>query len=148
MTLSLILAATGLIQISVPEGCPAREPSFIGDPLTILSFESGSARLSPSARRNLDSWRELIQRLRFPARIELTGNTDRVGTRQANLRLSARRARAVRDYLVSLGIPPESISILATGEDHLAVETADGIPEAQNRIVWFAMISDAREPRC
>ena len=120
----------------------------MADPIAILAFESGSAQLSLNARTILDGWRETIRNLRFPARIELTGNTDRVGSRRANLRLSLRRAGAVRDYLVSRGISREAISVRGTGEEYVIIETADEVPESQNRVVWFLMIADEREPRC
>ena len=148
MTLTLVLAATALMQTPASQACPVPDPPIMADPMTILSFESGSAQLSSNARRNLDGWRETIRNLRFPPRIELTGNTDRVGSRRTNLWLSFRRARAVRDYLVRRGIPRDSIRIRATGEQYLVIETPDGVAEAQNRIVWFLMVADEREPRC
>lgn len=67
---------------------------------------------------------------------------------RANLRLSLRRAGAVRDYLVSRGISREAISVRGTGEEYVIIETADEVPESQNRVVWFLMIADEREPRC
>jgi len=138
---TLAFAAASLIQSPDVHACP------IVENFTILPFESGSADLSMRTRRQLDAWREVIRDLQFPARMELIGNTDRVGTRRANLRLSFMRARAVRNYLVSGGIPGSLINIRAFGEDQPLVDTADEIPEAQNRIVQFLMMPDPREPR-
>jgi OOP family OmpA-OmpF porin len=46
----------------------------------------------------------------------VTGHTDRIGTQQYNQRLSERRADAVRDYLVSRGVPKDRIETLGMGK--------------------------------
>ena len=46
----------------------------------------------------------------------VTGHTDRIGTQQYNQRLSERRADAVRDYLVSKGVPKDRIETLGMGK--------------------------------
>ena len=140
MTSSLALFAAALIQSPAAPACP------IVENFTIVPFESGSAVLSTRTRSQIEAW---LRSYRYPpARIDLLGNADRVGTRRANQWLSVRRVRAIRAYLVSLGIPRERISIRGTGEDQLVIETGDGVPEAQNRIVWLSVMPDEREPRC
>jgi OOP family OmpA-OmpF porin len=46
----------------------------------------------------------------------VTGHTDRIGTQRYNQRLSERRADAVRDYLVSRGVPRDKIETLGMGK--------------------------------
>ena len=46
----------------------------------------------------------------------VTGHTDRIGTQQYNQKLSERRADAVRDYLVSKGVPRDRIETLGMGK--------------------------------
>ncbi|HEY0324761.1 MAG TPA: OmpA family protein [Allosphingosinicella sp.] len=141
--LTYALFAAALIQT------PAARPCPIVENFTHLYFDSGSAELSARARRRLDVWRGIIARQRFPVReIRLAGHTDRVGTREADLRLSSRRARAVQAYLLRHGILRERITIEAFGEDLLYVDTDDEVPEADNRVVQLLMVPDAREPRC
>jgi len=48
---------------------------------------------------------------------------------------------------MSSGVPGRRITVSATGEDRPIVETADEVPEAQNRTVWLLMVPDSREPR-
>ena len=141
MTLSIILAAAALPQSYVSGTCP------IVENFTLVLFESGSAGLTTQARTLLDGWSQVILGQHFPATVQLIGNADRVGSRQANLRLSFRRVHAVRDYLIEHGVAGHRISIEATGEDRPLVDTADGVPEAQNRLVQLLMLPDAREPR-
>ena len=46
----------------------------------------------------------------------LTGHTDPLGTDAYNQKLSERRADAVRDYLVSKGVPKDKIETLGMGK--------------------------------
>jgi len=57
-------------------------------------------------------------------RIEAVGHADRIGPAAYNLRLSQRRAEAVKTYLVSLGVDASLVSASAKGEAEPA--TGDG----------------------
>ena len=69
------------------------------------------------------------------SRIQLTGHTDRSGSDQYNLALGTRRGEAVKQALVRLGIPANSIAVISRGESQPLVPTADGVREPQNRRV-------------
>ncbi len=69
------------------------------------------------------------------ARIWLFGHTDTTGREDANLDLSGKRAAAARDYLVGAGVNPERIGIVAQGENHPMVATAQGVRLRSNRAV-------------
>ena len=58
-------------------------------------------------------------------RIALVGHTDWYGTEEYNMLLSDKRARAVSDYMSSLGIAPERIEIIARGEAGAAMARHD-----------------------
>jgi peptidoglycan-associated lipoprotein len=45
------------------------------------------------------------------------GHADSRGTNEYNLALAERRAAASRDYLVSLGIPADRVTIVSKGEE-------------------------------
>lgn len=49
--------------------------------------------------------------------ITVEGHADERGTRDYNLALGARRASAVRDALVSLGVSPEQVSTISYGKE-------------------------------
>src|SRR5690606_24985924 len=49
--------------------------------------------------------------------VEVQGHTDNTGSRAANLRLSTRRAEAVRDYLVRRGVPAARLTARGLGPD-------------------------------
>jgi len=57
-----------------------------------------------------------LMKLAPKVELELIGYTDNLGSLESNLRLSERRARAVRDYLVSEGVAEGRLELLAGGE--------------------------------
>lgn len=69
------------------------------------------------------------------ASIMLAGHADRSGPDRYNVRLSQRRADAVKAYLGGRGVPTTAITTEALGESRPLVQTADGVREAQNRRV-------------
>lgn len=72
-------------------------------------------------------------------RIDATGHADRSGSTGYNQRLSQRRADAVRQALISLGIPQSEIGVFAKGETDPLVPTPDGVREPQNRRVQIVL---------
>ncbi|NNE85811.1 MAG: OmpA family protein [Alphaproteobacteria bacterium] len=69
------------------------------------------------------------------ARIVVAGHTDSVGNPAANQALSKRRADAVAAALRARGVPAGAISTSFAGEGSLAIRTADGVDEINNRRV-------------
>ncbi|AUN29194.1 OmpA family protein [Niveispirillum cyanobacteriorum] len=65
--------------------------------------------------------------------INVAGHADTSGPTDYNQKLSQRRAEAVREYLVSQGLPANQVSVEAKGEADLLVPTADGVREPSNR---------------
>jgi outer membrane protein OmpA-like peptidoglycan-associated protein len=68
-------------------------------------------------------------------RAELVGHTDSVGSDQYNLRLSLRRAEAVRNHLVSQGIDPARITVDGKGKSQPEVPNDTEANRAKNRRV-------------
>jgi outer membrane protein OmpA-like peptidoglycan-associated protein len=72
-------------------------------------FDTGRYTLRQEAREKLARISGIL--LNYPElRIESEGHTDNVGSLELNQGLSQRRADAVREYLISMGIPASSIS--------------------------------------
>jgi outer membrane protein OmpA-like peptidoglycan-associated protein/opacity protein-like surface antigen len=65
--------------------------------------------------------------------ILVVGHTDTVGSRGYNMRLSLRRAAAVKAELVNNGITASMIETDGKGETELMIETGDSVKEPQNR---------------
>lgn len=79
-------------------------------------FDTDRFDLTPEARDTLASNAAWLQS--HPTiSILVEGHCDERNTREYNLALGERRASAVRDYLVFLGIAPERIRIISYGEE-------------------------------
>ena len=99
-----------------------------------LNFDEGTEQLDDRSEAQLAQILEDIHS-RDTFEIDVIGHTDRLDDAQYNARLSGRRASTVRDWLVSNGVPSESISIVGRGELDPLVPTEDGVAEPQNRRV-------------
>jgi peptidoglycan-associated lipoprotein len=77
------------------------------------------------------------------ANLRVEGNADERGTEEYNRSLGERRALAVREYLVNLGIAPERVTTLSFGEDKPANPGHDEAAWAQNRRAEFVVIHSA-----
>jgi membrane fusion protein (multidrug efflux system) len=77
----------------------------------VIRFASGSATLDAVALKSLGAAAEELKRVASP--VYVTGYTDRIGARTANMDLAKRRANAVRDALVVAGLPAERVRLLA-----------------------------------
>jgi OOP family OmpA-OmpF porin len=99
---------------------PAPPPAAQVQKITLASkalFDFDKAVLKPEGKAAIDS--EIISKLNQVSKLELvlvTGHTDPIGTQQYNQKLSERRADAVRDYLVSKGVPRDKIETLGMGK--------------------------------
>jgi outer membrane protein OmpA-like peptidoglycan-associated protein len=69
------------------------------------------------------------------------GHTDDVGTQEYNQKLSERRARAVRDYLVEAGLPPEILSVEGHGKTLPLVQGTSEEARAKNRRVELGVVN-------
>jgi outer membrane protein OmpA-like peptidoglycan-associated protein len=91
------------------------EPRGIVVTLPSVSFAPGKTTLKASAKKTLQKIANELK-ANQSIRVSVEGYTDNVGKAQTNLTLSEKRAQAVRDYLVSLGLPPDRITAAGKGE--------------------------------
>ena len=71
---------------------------------------------------------------KYPAvRVTIEGNCDERGTREYNLALGARRANAVKEYLVSLGVSPDRVDTISYGKERPICTESTEDCWAQNR---------------
>jgi outer membrane protein OmpA-like peptidoglycan-associated protein len=65
--------------------------------------------------------------------VVVVGHADTSGSPAYNVRLSERRAKAVADALVGLGVAQTALQVDWKGETAPAVATGDGVKEPLNR---------------
>jgi len=71
---------------------------------------------------------------KYPAvRVTVEGHCDERGTREYNLALGARRANAVKEYLVSLGVSSGRVDTISYGKERPICTESDESCWAQNR---------------
>ncbi|HEX5628119.1 MAG TPA: OmpA family protein [Usitatibacteraceae bacterium] len=90
-------------------------------------FDFDKSVVRPDGKKNIDDAMAKLAGVDVEMVIA-TGHTDSVGTDAYNQKLSDRRAAAVKDYLVSKGIPASKITTIGKGESQPVAtnKTAEG----------------------
>jgi len=101
--------------------------------ITTFYFEYDSSELRADAMRSLDVHARDLKASR--AKVVLEGHTDERGTREYNMALGERRARAVQRYLTLQGVAPSQLELVSWGEERPAAFGSDEYAWAQNRRV-------------
>src|SRR5690606_38612513 len=116
--------------------------------LDTIQFEFGAATIADSEIARLESLANAITEMleKNPGEtFLLEGHTDAVGSENANLALSDRRAEAVAVALTNVfNIPPENLVTQGYGEQYLKVNTQE--PERENRRVAVRRITPLVTP--
>lgn len=108
-------------------------------------FDFDKAVLKPEGKASLDKLVEDLQ----PVDLELmvaTGHTDSIGSDAYNMRLGARRAQAVKAYLISKGIPEDKIFTESKGEREPVATNKTKEGRAQNRRVVIEVVGTSKDP--
>lgn len=101
--------------------------------ITTFYFEYDSSDLKPEAMRALDVHGKDLKA--NGARVVLEGHADERGTREYNMALGERRAKAVQRYLVLQGVSPAQLELVSYGEERPVATGNDEQSWAQNRRV-------------
>jgi outer membrane protein OmpA-like peptidoglycan-associated protein len=134
-----------------PGTLPGREVDEVGCRIIIptgkaelvldkVTFATGSSKLTASSFETLDATAAALLE-RPDLRFEVQGHTDNTGSRATNVRLSKARALAVKEYLISRGVPANRL----TSEGYAATKpvadnkTREG--RAQNRRVSLVQLN-------
>jgi len=95
-------------------------------------FDYDKSVIKPEGRTTLQRQADWLKKYgNFTVTIE--GHCDERGTREYNLALGERRATAVRNALVALGIPANRVKTISYGKERPAVLGSNEAAWAQNR---------------
>ena len=109
--------------------------------LNNIFFDFAKADLRDESHLELD--RILPYFRKFPnLKIELGGHTDSVGSDDANQQLSENRANAVRNYMISQGVPEDKIVAVGYGEQEPVATNDTDEGRQLNRRVEFKVLSN------
>jgi OOP family OmpA-OmpF porin len=97
-------------------------------------FDFDKSVLRPDGKKSIDDALARIRGVDLEMVIA-TGHTDSVGTDAYNQKLSERRAAAVKDYLVSKGVPASKITTIGKGESQPVATNKTSEGRQKNRRV-------------
>src|SRR5262249_41233119 len=95
-------------------------------------FAYDRSDISAEAQQTLARQAEWLRR--YPnVSVTIEGHCDERGTREYTLALGERRAQAVKNVLVALGIPASRVSTISYGKERPEIPHSDDQSYAQNR---------------
>jgi NitT/TauT family transport system substrate-binding protein len=138
-------AAEGRKTFAPSTPAEATAPAIASKPISI-NFESGKFNLSENAKTIIDLQFADVARTFGNVKVRVEGNTDNVGSRQSNMILSQKRAKAVADYLKSqYNMDPNKFVIVGNGPDKPVSGCESNSTEdckAKNRRTEFVLIGE------
>ncbi|OWT65815.1 outer membrane protein OmpA [Candidimonas nitroreducens] len=102
-------------------------------------FDFDKATLKPAGRQMLDQVADQVKSINLETLIA-TGYTDSIGSVAYNLKLSQRRADAVKSYLVSRGVDPNHIYAEGKGKTNFVASNKTAAGRAKNRRVEVEIV--------
>ena len=122
---------------------PGSEQDFVINIGDRVYFDFDSYAIRPDAQPVLGAQAAWLAR--YPSvRVRIEGNCDERGTREYNLALGARRANAIRDFLVSRGVSTTRIATISFGKERPIDGGSGEDAWARNRNGHTAIVDGAR----
>jgi len=100
---------------------------------TVFYFDFDKATLRPESRAALMQHAESLQN--SPRNVRLEGHADELGTREYNMALGERRAKAIKEFLTMQGVSAGLIEVISYGEERAASFGSNNDAWAMNRRV-------------
>jgi peptidoglycan-associated lipoprotein len=114
-------------------------------PLKDIQFDFDRYDLRADARDTLKTTADWLKR-HMSTRVEIEGHCDERGTNEYNLALGAKRSQAAKDYLVTLGIQADRISMISYGEEIPVCKEHNEACWAKNRRDRFVLVPGRTAP--
>jgi outer membrane protein OmpA-like peptidoglycan-associated protein len=111
-----------------------------------VQFETDSSRILAEGQGILEEIADLLRKRTDLRLVEVQGHTDDVGPAIDNRKLSQKRAEAVRDALVSLGVEPARLAANGYGPDKPLVPNTSNANRTKNRRVQLIVLEKAQAP--
>jgi peptidoglycan-associated lipoprotein len=105
-----------------------------------IYFDFDSANLSEPSRNILAKNATALTK-ETTSKIRIEGNCDERGSAEYNLALGERRAKAAQQYLVTMGVKADRLSVISYGKEKPAVKGDDEAAWAKNRRDEFVVVT-------
>lgn len=134
------LAAANKPKVDAPSGSKLAVPGGAEATLSdVVRFDFDSAKIKPESKAVLDEIAAFLGSQKGLEFVRITGHADRRGDEAYNIKLSEKRAAAVRDALVSRGVSSALLSTKGYGIYCPLDDGDDEVAFAKNRRVQFAI---------
>jgi peptidoglycan-associated lipoprotein len=107
--------------------------------LKMVNFDFDSYVLTKPARDVLYSNAEYLLK-KYKGKVKIEGHCDERGSDEYNLALGERRAKAAMDYMLTLGVPSEQLSIISYGKERPLDPGHSEESWAKNRRAEFVIV--------
>lgn len=104
-----------------------------------IEFAFNSDKLTSASNATLDQIATLLNENPTWGTVKIAGNTDNIGSKAYNQKLSEKRAAAVKKYLVSKGVSASALSTVGYGETKPIASNDTAAGRQQNRRVEFSI---------
>ena len=105
--------------------------------LSTVYFDLDSSYLAESAKETLRANKAWMDNHTEVKRVILEGHCDPLGSEAYNIGLGERRAQSVLNYLKSIGLSEDKISIVSYGEEKLFSETSNNLNRRVNFVPQY-----------
>lgn len=103
-------------------------------------FDFDKSDLRQDARDVLSKNAETILKSLAGLKLNIEGHCDERGSAEYNLALGERRAKSVQNYLTTLGVKAENLTVVSYGKEKPAVNGNDESAWAKNRRAEFVIV--------
>ena len=122
----------GTVGNSATAAAPGTEADLVQNVGDRVFFDHDKSDINPEGRQILQRQADWLKKY-SNVTVTVEGHCDERGTREYNLALGERRATAVKQMLVALGIPANRLSTISYGKERPAVPGSIETAWAQNR---------------
>jgi len=130
-------------EVRIAEAKPAGPAAAIAPAAASLEtvyFDFDKSDLRQDARNVLAKNAEILLKSKQGSNLKVEGHCDERGSAEYNLALGERRATSALQYLITLGVQPERLSIVSYGKEKPAVQGNDEAAWAKNRRAEFVLV--------
>jgi len=131
-------------QVEAPQAEPPKMQQAAKASEAELSFETiyfdyDKSDLRKDAREVLSKNAEILLKSKPDTKIQIEGHCDERGSAEYNLALGERRAKSSLQYLITLGVKADRLSVISYGKEKPAVQGSDEAAWAKNRRAEFVV---------
>jgi peptidoglycan-associated lipoprotein len=122
------------------DGQQVDSSAVAGNVFETVYFDFDKSDLRQDARDALSRNAEIMMKSKAGVKIQVEGHCDERGSAEYNLALGERRAKSSLQYLTTLGVKADRLSIISYGKEKPAVQGSNEASWAKNRRSEFVAL--------